>query len=405
MTETNVKFEPLYTSPSRYFLVYGGRGAGKSFSVAEFILRLTYEKGHSILFTRYTMFSAEKSIIPELKEKIYLISGVGDFSITKDRVINKKTGSSIIFMGIKTSEGVQTARIKGLKNITTWILDEAEELHQEEVFDKIDESIRVPWVQNRVIFVLNPQRVSHWIYKRFFASLGDYFNGLYENRQYIYVSYLENMKHLSRSFIEKANALKRTNLLQYKHRYLAKWLTESSNALWRGDLIVYRKPPENLKRVVVSVDPAVTNSKHSDETGIVAVGIDAEKNCYVLADVSGRYSPQEWAKKAIHLYEQIKADCVVAEVNQGGDLVKQIIRQIDSSVRITTVYASRGKVLRAEPVLSLYEQGKVFHAAPFAHLEEQMLTWEPKNETSPDRIDALVHGITNLALQKQIAAA
>ncbi len=404
MTETNEKFQALYQSPSRYFFVYGGRGGAKSFAVAEFILRLTYEAGHNILFTRYTMHSAEKSIIPEIKEKILLINGVADFSITKDAVVNKKTGSTIMFMGIKTSEGIQTARMKSLKNITTWVLDEAEELHDEDIFDTIDESVRVPWVQNRVIFVLNPRRVSHWIYKRFFAKLPDYFTGVFEGVQYIYASYLENLKNLSQSFLEKAQATKKNNLLKYKHRYLGKWLTESLDAIWRGNLIVYKQPGE-LKRIVISVDPAVTSNKNSDETGIIAAGVDQQKNGYVLADESGKYSPSDWAKKAIHLYYRLKADSIVAEVNQGGDLVKQIIRQHDPNVRVLTVYASRGKILRAEPVLALYEEGRVFHARPLVELEEQMLTWEPKQETSPDRIDALVHGLTNLLLQKQFYSA
>ena len=136
------KYIPLWQDPSRYFVITGGRGSGKSFGVAVFLLNLTYEQGHKVLFTRYTMISAQTSIIPEFIEKIDIM-GVGeDFRITKDEIINLTTGSSIIFKGIRTSSGNQTAALKSLNGVTTFVLDEAEELVDETVFDKIDFSVR-----------------------------------------------------------------------------------------------------------------------------------------------------------------------------------------------------------------------------------------------------------------------
>ena len=150
------KYQPLWRDKSRYFIVTGGRGSGKSFGVAMFLLHLSYESGHKVLFTRYTMVSAATSIIPEFVEKINLMNAHNDFRITKDEIYNLKTGSSIIFKGIRTSSGNQTAALKSLNGITTWVLDEAEELDDEETFDKIDLSVRVMTKQNRVIMVLNP---------------------------------------------------------------------------------------------------------------------------------------------------------------------------------------------------------------------------------------------------------
>ena len=150
------KYQPLWRDKSRYFIVTGGRGSGKSFGVAMFLLHLSYEAGHKILFTRYTMVSAATSIIPEFVEKINLMNAHNDFRITKDEIYNLKTGSSIIFKGIRTSSGNQTAALKSLNGITTWVLDEAEELDDEETFDKIDLSVRVMTKQNRVIMILNP---------------------------------------------------------------------------------------------------------------------------------------------------------------------------------------------------------------------------------------------------------
>jgi phage terminase large subunit len=398
----NKKYIALYTSLARYFFVYGGRGSGKSYAVAEFLLRLTYEVGHVILFTRYTMKSAEISIIPEFKSKIIELNAAKDFEVTSDHILNKRSGSRLIFRGIKTSEGIQTANLKSIKGLTTWVLDEAEELHNEDVFDKIDESIRAINTQNRVIFILNPTLVSHWIYKRFFASLPEFFTGQVGNTEYIYTSYLENLKNLAASFVEKGQILKSQNSLKYKCRYLGAWAKESSEALWRFTDITYKQPSE-LKRICVAIDPAVTSNLNSDETGLVVCGIDSENKGYVLEDCSGVYRPEAWAKLAVNLYHKHKADFIVAEVNQGGDLVKQIIRQFDSNAKVVTVHANKGKYTRAEPVASLYSENKVFHIKPFTQLEEQMITWQAMaGEKSPDRIDALVYGLTKLLLTKQL---
>jgi len=151
-------------SDSRYFVCTGGRGSSKSYSLNSFLLLLTYEVGHVILFTRYTLTSAHVSIIPEFIDKIETADLSHDFYITKDEIINKKTGSKILFKGIKTSSGTQTANLKSLAGVTTWVLDEAEELTDEDTFDKIDFSIRAKDIQNRVILVLNPSTKQHFIY-------------------------------------------------------------------------------------------------------------------------------------------------------------------------------------------------------------------------------------------------
>jgi len=162
--DINDKYIPLFQSDSRYYIISGGRGSGKSFGVSVFLLNLTYEKGHKVLFTRYTLASASSSIIPEFIEKIELMGVESDFRITKDEIINLTTGSSIMFKGIKTSSGNQTASLKSLSGVTTFVLDEAEELTDEDTFAKIDFSIRSKTKQNRVMLVMNPTTKEHWIY-------------------------------------------------------------------------------------------------------------------------------------------------------------------------------------------------------------------------------------------------
>jgi phage terminase large subunit-like protein len=161
----------------------------------------------------------------------------------------------------------------------------------------------------------------------------------------------------------------------------------------------------DLTRIVVALDPAVTANKESDMTGIVVAGIDVNGIAYVLGDYTDRLSPQAWAAKAIQLYHQFQADRIVAEVNQGGDLVKLTLQVEDETVPIRMVRASRGKYARAEPVSALYERGLVKHVvnptdgASLNELETQMRTYEPLGSIgSPDRLDALVWAITDLSL-------
>jgi phage terminase large subunit-like protein len=160
----------------------------------------------------------------------------------------------------------------------------------------------------------------------------------------------------------------------------------------------------SLQRVAVAIDPAVTSGEDADETGIIVVGKDANGHGYVLQDLSGRYSPTEWSKIAVTAYRTHRADRIVAERNNGGDMVQATIRMVDPSVALSTVWASRGKVARAEPVSALYEQGRMHHVGSFPQIEDQMthFTSDFDREAagySPDRLDALVWATTELLIE------
>ncbi len=179
----------------------------------------------------------------------------------------------------------------------------------------------------------------------------------------------------------------------------AEILDDVEGALWTTQMIDdlrVRDFPE-LRRVVVAIDPAVSANPDSDETGIIGVGKGVNNEYYPLADVSGIYTPLEWARKAIHLYHRIEADAIVAEVNQGGDLVEANLRAAGFKGKVIKVHASRGKVIRAEPIVGLYEQKKVHHVGSLAMLESQMTQWSPVEDDSPDRVDALVWAMTELS--------
>jgi phage terminase large subunit-like protein len=185
----------------------------------------------------------------------------------------------------------------------------------------------------------------------------------------------------------------------------AELLDDMPGALWtRASIDDHRKSPASLpdmERIVVSVDPSVTNNEGSDETGIICSGKGTDGHAYVWADSSGRMSPNQWGKVSVSLYHSESADIIVAETNNGGDMVEDTIRAVDNNVNVKQVRASRGKVTRAEPIAALYEQGRVHHVGALDTLEDQMVSFtsdfDRKSQGySPDRVDALVWGITEL---------
>ena len=387
--ELHHKYRQIGEAKDRYIYLSGGRGSGKSFAVALFVAHLSYHPNHKILFTRYTITSASKSIIPEFVEKLKICEIENDFHITKDAIINKASGTEILFSGIKTSSGNQTANLKSLQGITTWVYEEFEEHPNEESFDTIDLSIRKQGIQNRVILISNALHKGSWQYERFFKQG--------ENTTHIHTTYEDNKKNLNDQFLRMAEFTKETNLAKYSRNFLGEHYEDDDEALWTWD-IIKRGTAEQYDRIVVAIDPAVTSNKNSDLTGIVVVGKRGNEG-YVLEDKSGTYSPNEWANVALSLYRKWKADRVVGEVNNGGDMIEAIIRQADNSVSYKAVRATRGKAVRAEPIVSLYEQGLIYHTTNFPELELQMTTWNPTHKESPDRIDALVWGFTELMLK------
>ena len=230
----NKKYSVLFSSNCRYYIITGGRGSGKSYAVTVFLTLLTMAQGIRVLFTRYTMVSAHLSIIPEFLEKIGLLGYNSIFSINKSEVVNESTKSDILFRGIKTSSGNQTGNLKSLTNVSNWILDEAEELVDENIFDTIDLSIREKNIQNRIILILNPTTKEHWIYKRFFEDKGIQagFNGIKDNVCYIHSTYLDNKQNLSDSFLQRIYTLKENNPKKYLHKILGGWLDKAEGVVF-----------------------------------------------------------------------------------------------------------------------------------------------------------------------------
>lgn len=214
-----------------------------------------------------------------------------------------------------------------------------------------------------------------------------------------------NAAHLAPAFIAEMERRYAGTALG-RQELLGEIVDEQSGSLWRRDWIEQARVavcPE-LRNIVVAVDPPVTATARSDACGIVVAGIGADGRAYIAADrtLQGR-SPDVWARAAVRAYHEFMADRVVAEVNQGGDLVVSVLRQIDEAVAVRKVRATRGKWLRAEPVAALYAEGRVAHVGVHAILEEQMLAFGADGLSrgrSPDRVDALVWALTDLMIER-----
>lgn len=220
-------------------------------------------------------------------------------------------------------------------------------------------------------------------------------------------STFDNSANLASTYLEAVKSQYEGTRLGRQELY-AEILDEASGALWTRQLLatceVEVDDPlefsQTLSRVVVAVDPAVSANSESDMTGIVVAGIDVNGICYILQDATDRYTPEGWAAKAIELYNLYGADRIVAERNQGGEMVRYTFKSVDETIPIKLVHASRGKFARAEPVSALYERGRVKHVKGLDALEDQMVQWEPLGSIgSPDRLDAMVWAVTELALK------
>lgn len=212
------------------------------------------------------------------------------------------------------------------------------------------------------------------------------------------------------STFDNSRNLSQTALAELKARYegtrtgrqelYGELLDQAEGALWVRNWIedtrirLDQLPP--LYRIVVAIDPAVTSGEDSDETGIVTAGASTDGHFYILSDDTLRATPNEWGKKAVEAYREWKADRIVAETNNGGDMVVMVLQQVERNIPVTKVHATRGKQVRAEPISALYEQHRVHHVGAFPQLEDQMVMWTPDSNDSPDRLDALVWALTEL---------
>jgi phage terminase large subunit len=345
LIKINSKYN-LLGSDSRYFIISGGRGSGKSYSINSFLVLLTYEVGHVILFTRFTLTSAHISIIPEFIDKIETAGLHNDFYITKDEIVNTKTGSKILFRGIKTSMGTQTANLKSLAGVTTWVLDEAEELNDEDIFDKIDYSIRHNVKQNRVILILNPATKEHFIYKRFFEQkeVQEGSTLVKKDTTYIHSSYLDNYDNLSESFLDQITQIKLNNPKKYEHVILGGWLDKAEGVVftnWKFGIF----NPDNLQTSFgqdygFSIDP----------TTLVEVAIDRkQKRIYLKEHL---YKPKLTTSEIAHINKTICGNKLIVADSAEPRLIDELVKM---GCRVIGTTKGAGSISAGIAIMQDYE--------------------------------------------------
>jgi phage terminase large subunit-like protein len=213
----------------------------------------------------------------------------------------------------------------------------------------------------------------------------------------------DNRAHLSKGFFSRIISRYEGTRLG-RQELNAEVLEDVEGALWSNALIEVGRVTKvpDMARTVVAIDPATTSGENADETGMVVAGRGVDGDAYVLRDLSCRLSSNAWGNRAVNAYREFDADRIVAEVNNGGDLVEDVIRTVDKYVSYRAVHASRGKVVRAEPISALYEQKRVHHVGLLPELETQMCSFVPDNlDGSPDRVDALVWALTELMIDRE----
>ena len=276
-------YHPLYEDKEKFIiLITGGRGSGKSFNASTFIERLTFEMTpvekivHQILYTRYTMVSASMSIIPEMMEKIDLDGTTKYFKTTKTDIVNKMTKSRIMFRGIKTSSGNQTAKLKSIQGITTFVCDEAEEWTSEDEFDKIMLSIRKKGIQNRIIIIMNPCDSNHFIYKKYIEKTHKLVEidgvqvqiSTHPNVLHIHTTYFDNLENLSPEFLKEVEDMKVSNPEKYAHVVIGRWADVAEGAVFKKWGIV-KEFPQECKKVGIGQDFGFTNDPSAAVCGII----------------------------------------------------------------------------------------------------------------------------------------
>ncbi len=386
------------------WLYMAGRGSGKTRSAAEAsrsLIKRGYSRGGFIGATagdvRDIMVEGESGLLAVCHSRDEDINGnrIGRprYLPSKRRIV-WETGASISLYSAEEPD-----RLRGPQHEFTWCDELASWQRMRETWDMMRFGLRLG---KRCICLITTT-------PRPLKLMKEIISGKHGMTKMTRSSTYANRANLSDSFFQSVvGTYEGTSLgRQELHGDL---LEEVEGALWRRDwidknrLVGDRDKLPEMKCVCVSVDPAVTATEESDETGIIVNGLDEHDKGWVLADKSGKHSPAAWAKLAIDLYHEWDADFIIAEANNGGDLVINNIRIVNPDVPVRKVIARKGKFLRAEPVANFYEQGRVSHFNQLDELEDQLCSWEPLGKmASPDRLDAMVHGLTKLMVKAQTA--
>lgn len=411
-----------------YTMAFGGGRSGKTAGIIAYMILRAFQfpKSKQVII-RNTLKNCRASILkksfPEILEVIdprlhkeWIASVAGQRSSIKvnmtDGEVTFENGSTILFMGL---DDHNKEAILGHEFVTVYI----NECSQVDSYDLVElcDSRLAQSVKDangneckpRMIFDCNPPSKSHWVYRAFIQGVHPTDRTEWNEPGHwasILMNPMDNEANLAAGYIEKKRAT--WSVKQQRRMLDGEFSDEVEGALFKPEWIADQRISKNfewakLNRIIVAVDPAVTSNQSSDETGIIVAGIDEDEHVYILDDCTLKGTPHQWATAVSEAYAKWQANSVVAEVNQGGDLVKTNLRIANPTIPVTMVRASRGKVVRADEVSALYEEGRVSHVGHFKDLEEQMesftLDYNRTKQGSPDRLDALVWAVTSLAVK------
>jgi len=380
-----------------YWIFNAGRGAGKTRSGAEWVRHRIKSGDRRVACVAPTKGDVRRVMV-EGESGLLNVCWKGDKTY-KGAVLGfpvwSPTNSTLTWANGAVAQffsAEDPERLRGPQFHSAWADETAAWRNQQDVWDMLSLCMRLG-KHPRVMVTTTPKptKLMRFLLKHPKALLST--GSTFDNSDNLADTYLQAVR----------DAYEGTRL--GRQELYAEILEEAEGALWSTELldecvISDEELPAHFARIIVSVDPAVTSNEESDMTGIIVAATDFNGTAYILEDATDRLTPQGWASKAVELYNKHGADRIVAERNQGGEMVRHTIHTEDDTVPVRMVHASRGKYARAEPVSALYERGKVKHVKGLDELETQMRTWEPLGSIgSPDRLDAMVWAVTDLILK------
>ncbi len=365
------------------YLMRSGRGGGKTRAGAEWVLQRVRDGYRTIALVGQTAADVRDTMIELGESSIMKVARPHErptYEPSKRRLTFPNGAVAVAYTGDEPDQ------LRGPQHDSAWVDELAKFRYPQECWDNLIFGLRLGKCPQ--VFVTTTPRPTPII--RQLLAAGDTID--------VRFSTYDNAENLSPVFLAKIRERYEGTRLGRQELY-GEVLTDTPGALWTRDLIEttrVSRPPQ-LTRVVVGVDPAVTSGADSDETGIIVAGKGADGHGYILDDRSVHGSPYAWARRAVDAYHDYQADRIVAESNNGGELVEVNIRVADPAVSYKSVNASRGKQTRAEPISALFEQSRAHIVGGLPELEDQMCDWVP-GEKSPDRMDAMVWAMTELML-------
>lgn len=391
------------TCEAMHILLYGGSRSGKTFLfIRALIIRALKcpESRHLVLRLRFNR--AKISLWYDTIPKVFKLC-FPEYRYNENKsdwFIEFMNGSQLWIGGLDDKE--RTEKLLGTE-YSTIFFNECSEMTYDSVTTVLTRLAQENELVKKVYYDNNPPSIAHWSYKLFFQLLDPESREQVDPELYAHmqVNPYDNIDNIDKRYVEKI--LEKLPSRKRKRFLLGEYTSDNPSALWQRSWIENNRVHEHpeLQRIVVAIDPAVSST--GNEHGIVVGGevkIGDEYKYYILDDLSLIGTPREWGTVGVVGYHKHRADCIVGEKNNGGDLVKSNLIQVDPNVPVKLVWASRGKYVRAEPISTLYENNMVHHVGIFPDLENELCDWDPSKNYSPNRLDALVWCLTELTGEK-----